>query len=86
MACHSCGVSRTSLVEGFQCPLQKQKAAAPDNRCPKTFPAQTCIYTTQGLLMCNSKGNEIPDVETDIELNIYQPFYHQTLERSLQQQ
>lgn len=58
---------------------------SPDNRCPKTFPPQTCIYTTQGMLMCNAKGNEVPDVTTNIDLNIYQPYYHQTIQSWNQQ-
>lgn len=53
----------------------------PDNRCPKQFPVQTCVYTTQGLLMCNAKGNEHPDMKTDIELNIHQPVYHQLIQK-----
>ena len=53
----------------------------PDNRCPKQFPPQTCIYTTQGSLLCNAKGNEKPDFQNDIDLNIYQPYYHQIIDK-----
>lgn len=58
----------------------------PDNRCPKQFPTQTCIYTTQGLLMCNAKGNEKPDMQTDIDLNIHQPYYHQLIQKQYPQE
>lgn len=51
-----------------------------NNRCPKTASTQTCIYTTQGMLMCNAKGNEVPDMAMELELNIHQPFYHQIIE------
>lgn len=85
MACFSCGSPKMHFVEGFQCTKQTP-TDAPHNRCPKTFPTQTCIYTTQGMIVCNSKGNEPPHVTTDIELNIHQPFYHQTLQRALQKQ
>lgn len=66
-----------------QCNATKQPNANPYNRCPKTLPPQTCIYTTQGMLMCNAKGNEIPDMVSDIELNTHQPYYHQAIENML---
>ncbi len=66
-------------MSSYTCNSTFKPYNTPDNRCPKQFPSQTCIYTTQGSLLCNAKGNEVPDVKNDIELNIYQPYYHQLI-------
>ena len=48
MHCTSCTGGATPLhIEGFH-------NTATDNRCPKTFPRQPCVYTAQGDLVCES--------------------------------
>lgn len=79
-----------SFIEGFENPnkglptncsiIQVEKNKI-DNRCPKSWPTQDCIYTSQGLLICNKNGKEIPDIISDVNLNINQPFYQQTINR-----
>ena len=85
MSCHSCNFN----VEGFENIKNKQENTCPsyvpnnvnskDSRCPKTFPVQNCIYTAQGMMICNKDSKEIPNLTADIHLNTNQPFYSQTI-------
>jgi len=83
MSCESCNFN----VEGFennkrteaQCPSYVPGTLSKDSRCPKSLPAQNCIYTSQGMLICNKNGKETPDLTADIMLNQNQPFYNQTI-------
>jgi len=50
-------------------------------RCPNLYVPQKCIYTSQGILICNEKNKDTSSFPTmynsDLNktLNIYQPFY-----------
>lgn len=82
MTCHSCNNTQTPLFyEGFEekCPSYTPNSPDKNSRCPKIFPVQNCIYTAQGLMICNSKSKEIPHTTAAINLNINQPFYNQTI-------
>jgi hydroxylamine reductase (hybrid-cluster protein) len=81
MSCNSCNNQSVSFSEVFEekCPSYIPNVPNKESRCPKTFPVQNCIYTAQGLIVCNSKSKEIHNTTADIKLNINQPFYNQTI-------
>lgn len=71
----------------MSCPARFTSAESSENlnRCPKSFPTQTCIYTAQGMMLCNAMPTlvkEVPHMQMDIELNTRQPFYHQTIDKN----
>lgn len=86
MACHSCNFN----VEGFEnnktneapCPSYiPNNTNSKDSRFHGNFqfPVQNCIYTAQGMMICNKESKEMPNLTADIHLNTNQPFYNQTI-------